>query len=179
MTCPYPARLVSFDSATTLELNDTVDADDIFWSWESMDGWFGTEVKSSVLDGAGVVGAVIGEGRLGSKPITLKGFAGVKEGESWWLAANKLEEFVMAMSNALTPATLQVDEPVQKEISVVCSGRLLIGRQGILRATPASSIVAGFVFQIPLTAPDPRKTSVAAYPALDVYPALDIYPSEG
>lgn len=157
--CPYPVYLTN-TSMATIAFNDSFDLSNIFWTWEELDGWFSTDVKSSLLDPAAGVGQVVGELRRSSKPIILKGFAGVRDGDTWWTAANALEYMVDSMASAATPGILQVDEPTPKQISVYSNGRVQMGRKGVLRAATGADIVAGFVFQIPLIAPSPIKEVV-------------------
>lgn len=157
MTCPY-AVLLGDDLQFDADWHD----DGFFWVWDTLDGWFGQDVKASFVDLAGDIGQVAGEVRRSSKTITLKGFIGVKDGDDWWRAATALEDAVNVFSDIGAPATLIVDEPdAPKQLTVFCNGRLLITRSGRLRAVGATNVVtAGVVFQMSLIAPDPRKTLV-------------------
>lgn len=156
MTCPYAIHLAGID------FDDTFDSNGFFWTWNSFDGWFGSDVKVSMLDIAGGEGQVVGQIRRSSKPLVLAGFGGVSNGDDWWRAATALETAIAGISNAASPGTVIVDEPDDsKSLEVFHTGRMQLARQGSLMSVGATGVVVcGFVFSIPLIAPNPVKATV-------------------
>lgn len=136
-----------------------IDANGIRWVWQELVGWFTSNVRFSTGLPAGADGEVLLEARRGAKPLTLTGFAGVEDLETWWTAANVFEQAFEPLMNYDTPGTITVNEPGgAKSLEVWVPGPTQLSRVGVWEEISDGEVCTGFQFVIPLLATDPDKT---------------------
>lgn len=163
MSGEYPIEIESANQGTLL-LNDDWGDGGGWWQWNDLAGWYGTNLRQTLLDRDGVPGQMIGEQVRLAKTLAVTCFAGVVDGDRYWAVADWLDAFVDDLVDS--DATLTFHKPNPEALTVrLAPGPLGVLRKGTLRTTdlPADSIVtAGFDFLLSLVAADPAKTPVAS-----------------
>jgi hypothetical protein len=143
----------------TFDGGDAVDANGILWMWQTLAGWWTTNVRYDAAVSASGEGEVVLDVVRGPRPLTLSGFIGVEDRDMWWQAANLFEAAFEPLMSRATPGTLVVNEPGgAKSLSVYVPAPTQLSRVGIVMELSNGQTTSGHRFMVPLIAPNPEKT---------------------
>jgi hypothetical protein len=124
--------------------SDTPDLNSAVWSVEEIEGWDSPDLREELLDLPGQDRQAIGPLYYKARALVLRGACRTPTDASFWASRTRLQTATLLTTAA---GTLTVAETTTKKLEVYRAGRL--------RMRPYKNL-RGFVFEVPLTAPDPR-----------------------
>ena len=127
---------------------NTADANGALWYITEMEGWDSPALRQSFGTATSRHGEVLLESMMSSRAVILRGVCKAVSESAFWVAYNDL---LGLTNNLVVNADLVVYETTAKKIGVIRGGNVKITFVG----------VGAFTFEIPLTANDPLKYSVA------------------
>jgi hypothetical protein len=130
--------------------DDPADANGAYWDVKAVEGWDSPELRSSLLSLPGEDRQAIGPLRYNARALSVVGECVVPSEAAYWLSLAKI---MAATELTRASGTLTLTETVTKKIDVYRAGRVLW--------RPVHSLLRAD-FEIPLTAPDPRKLANTA-----------------
>jgi len=119
------------------------------WRLGSVDGWESPEIRNVLLDRSGGHGQAVASAFYGGRPLVLSGTVEVPSEAGYWASLDRLRS-AQGQPGAVQQFTL--NESIPKRCGVI--------RAGKPRLSPNRG-AGGYVFEVPLLAPDPRLYAAA------------------
>lgn len=145
-----PAIVTTLGGITFNPVPDAADLNGAYWNCDEIDGWDSPGMRQKLLDATGRHGKVAGQQLYDARALVLAGDCVTPSVAAFWASKTRL---TTATNLLAATGALVVNEPTPKLAAVMRAGRVR------MREYPDA---AGFHFEVPLLAPDPRKYAATA-----------------